>query len=158
MKEEQQVKTSVRLGIIWLVLCVPLLSQSSTEQKLDRVTIQANRLSIIAANVQLSPQQSDVFWPLYHEYRGELLGVNDRLALLIREYAANFQIMTDEKAEALLDELIRIDKDRMKLRESYVKKFKKALPSKVVMRYFQVENKLDTIINYELAAEIPLVR
>lgn len=151
-------KTSVRLGIIWLVLCVPLLSQSNTEQKLDRVTIQANRLSIIAANVQLSPQQSDVFWPLYHEYRGELLGVNDRLALLIREYAANFQIMTDEKAEALLDELIRIDKDRMKLRESYVKKFKKVLPSKVVMRYFQVENKLDTIINYELAAEIPLVR
>ena len=151
-------KTSIRLGIIWLVLCVPLLSQSNTEQKLDRVTIQANRLSIIAANVQLSPQQSDVFWPLYHEYRGELLGVNDRLALLIREYAANFQIMTDEKAEALLDELIQIDKDRMKLRESYVKKFKKVLPSKVVMRYFQVENKLDTIINYELAAEIPLVR
>jgi hypothetical protein len=122
------------------------------------VTIQANRLSIIAANVQLSPQQSDVFWPLCHEYREELLGVNDRLALLIREYAANFQIMTDEKAEALLDELIRIDKDRMKLRESYVKKFKKVLPPKVVMRYFQVENKLDTIINYELAAEIPLVR
>ena len=151
-------KTSIRLGILWLVLCVPLLSQSNTEQKLDRVTIQTNRLSIIAANIQLSPQQSDVFWPLYHEYRGELLGVNDRLALLIREYAANFQIMTDEKAEALLDELIRIDKDRMKLKESYVKKFKKVLPSKVVMRYFQVENKLDTIINYELAAEIPLVR
>ncbi len=39
-----------------------------------------------------------------------------------------------------------------------MKKFKKELSSKLVARYYQVENKLETIINYEIASTIPLAR
>ena len=43
------------------------------------------------------------------------------------------------------------------MKKGYVKKFKKVLPAKKVARYYQVENKLDAIIDVDLAREIPLV-
>jgi len=51
-----------------------------------------------------------------------------------------------------------IDKERAKIRAKYVKKFKKVLEPKNVLRFFQVENKLDAMIIAELAAEIPLAK
>jgi hypothetical protein len=47
--------------------------------------------------------------------------------------------------------------DRVKLRKSYVKKFNKVIPPKKTVRFFQIDNKLDTIIDFALAKEIPLV-
>jgi hypothetical protein len=48
--------------------------------------------------------------------------------------------------------------DENKLKRKYVKRFMKVLPAKKVLRYYQIENKLDTIINMDLAATIPLAR
>jgi hypothetical protein len=141
----------------FVVITFPLLAQT-TDQPLDSVTIRANRLSIVAENVLMKVEQSDVFWPIYHRYSREMLKINDRISLLIQDYARHYQTMTDEKAEALLAESIQIEKDRVILLESYVKEFKKVLPSKVAVRFYQVENKLDTVIQYELAAQIPLVK
>jgi hypothetical protein len=142
----------------FVVVAFPLFAQTTTEQRLDSVTIRANRLSIVAENVLTKVEQSDVFWPIYHRYSREMLKINDRIALLIQDYARHYQTMTDEKAEDLLAESIQIEKDRVMLLESYVKEFKKVLPSKVAVRFYQVENKLDTVIQYELAAQIPLVK
>jgi hypothetical protein len=49
-----------------------------------------------------------------------------------------------------------MESDRVKLQKSYVRKFDKILPSKKVFRYFQAENKIDTVINVKIAEVIPL--
>jgi hypothetical protein len=58
----------------------------------------------------------------------------------------------------MLEEVLSIKKADLKIKKKYVTKLKKVLPAKKVMRFYQLENKLDAIINYQLAAEIPLVR
>ena len=55
-------------------------------------------------------------------------------------------------------EWMSIKKHTTKLQEKYAKKFRKVLPEKKVLRYFQIENKLDLIIDSELSAAIPLAR
>jgi hypothetical protein len=42
------------------------------------------------------------------------------------------------------------------VRQKHVKIFKKLLPPVKVARFFQLENKLDAVVNYELAQSIPL--
>lgn len=37
-------------------------------------------------------------------------------------------------------------------------RFRRALPPRVVVRYFQLDNKLDAVIRAELARVIPLAR
>ena len=83
---------------------------------------------------------------------------NDRILALIEDFAASYETMTDAKAESLLKEAIAIETDELALKNSYMPKFGKVLPAKKLVQYYQVENKLKAIIDYELAEAIPLVK
>jgi hypothetical protein len=76
---------------------------------------------------------------------------------MIEDYARNYQLMTDEKASRLLDEYLTIECDRTQLFKSYMPEFRKVLSDKKVARYYQLENKIQAVINYELAKKLPLV-
>ena len=62
----------------------------------------------------------------------------------------------DAVAKKLLDQMIALDKDRWTLAQTYLPKFRKAIPELKVTRYYQVENKIRAVVNYELASSIPL--
>jgi hypothetical protein len=57
----------------------------------------------------------------------------------------------------MLQDYIKAKEDHLKVRKSYVKKFEKTLPAKKLVRFYQVENKIDAAIEFEMAKEIPLV-
>ena len=76
----------------------------------------------------------------------------------IMDYAANFQTLSDDVAKDLVDRSIGIQKDAVKLMESYLPKFSKAVGDKKTARFYQIENKIDAIVNFELAANIPLAQ
>jgi hypothetical protein len=66
--------------------------------------------------------------------------------------------MSNDKAKALLDELMKIDSLGLKLRQTYLPKFRQVLPEVRVVRYYQLENKINAALMYELAANIPLMK
>jgi hypothetical protein len=130
---------------------------SGDDLQVARSAVQAERLELIAANLNLSESEGATFWPLYREYRNALDQANDQRADLLQRYFASHETLTDEEAISLLDEHLAWEKEVLKIRTSYAKKMHKVLPGKVVARFFQIENKMDTIVEYEMASEIPLV-
>ena len=66
--------------------------------------------------------------------------------------------MTNERAKKLMDEYMTIEFSGSKLRQSYVPKFRKVLPEVKVVRYYQIENKIQAALMYELASQIPLIK
>lgn len=114
------------------------------------------RQALVAENLNLTAAQSDVFWPLYREFQAKRAPLVDRRIELLREFRDNFDGLTDEQAGGLIDGWVSLEEDIVKLRKQYVKKFRKILPEKTTLRYFQVENKLDTIIDYDLSQVTPL--
>ena len=151
---------------LFLTLCliatptgVPMvLAQGEQESvELTRAVVETNRRVIIAEAMQLTDTESQEFWPVYKKYRTEADMITERVIKMMNDYAANIGIMTDQVAQDLLDEFLDIEKARLKLKTKYVRQFNKVLPSIKVTRYFQIENKLDTIIEYDLARSVPLV-
>lgn len=143
----------------------PLFAQSSDQQvsdttgtELTRSVIQAKKKMIVAANVDLTETESQGFWPIYNNYQNETRKLNDRRLALIEDFAANYEAMTDAKSKALLEEAIAIETDELALKNSYMPKFAQVLPAKKLLQYYQVENKLKAIINYDLASAIPLAK
>lgn len=51
-----------------------------------------------------------------------------------------------------------IESPGLKLRKTYLPKFRKILPAKKVARYYQIENKIQAALYSELAVKIPLVQ
>ena len=72
------------------------------------------------------------------------------------QFRDNFDGLGEEDAAYLIDGWLSLEADIVKLRRQYVNKFRKALSEKLTLRYFQIENKLDVIIDYDLAQVIPL--
>ena len=123
-----------------------------------RAELHAERTKLVAANLPLTDEEGAKFWPIYNDYRAEVSKLDDRSLALIKDYAANYKNMTDEKAKDLLKQQMDIEKDRLNLRNSYLGKFEKVLPQKKVARYYQIERKLDASVQYEAAKAIPLVK
>lgn len=147
------------LTLLALTMTMPLMAQSQNDEiELTREMVQTERKAIVAANMVLSEAESRNFWPVYNDYVAEVRKVNDRRARLIVDYARTYENLTETQAEAFLKESIEIDKAELKVKESFLPKFRKVLTSKRVARFYQIENKLDTIIDFGIASEIPLVR
>ena len=120
--------------------------------------IRADKKLLVAENMELTDAEAKAFWPVYEQYQSELFLLRARTVKLIKDYADAYDKMTNETAKKLLDELITIESLGPKLRQAYLPKFRKVLPEVKVVRYFQIENKIQAALMYELGANIPLVK
>ena len=125
---------------------------------ITRADIQADRQAIVADSMKLTDDQATAFWPVYRDYRAELAKLGDRTVKLVTDYAANYDTLTDAQASALTTEFLSIQKDTLKVKEKFVPKFKAVLSPKLVMRFFQIVNKLDTILMIDAVDGIPLAK
>ena len=131
------------------------VSQADTEVLLDAV--RSNRKALVAVNLKLSNDEAAKFWPVYDRYQKEIGAIGDRLVAVIQDYTANFANLSDDKAMKLVDDYLAVEADRVKVRQSYVGEFAKVLPGRTLARLYQIENKMDALIRYDLAATIPVV-
>lgn len=125
---------------------------------LTRASIQLRRQAIITTVMDLTPKEAEAFWPLYREYRVEMAKVGDRVSKLLVDYAGQYDTLTDEQANQIMNEWLSIEKAKGNVKGKYVARFKKLMPARKVMRFFQADNKLDAVLNAQLAAIVPLAR
>jgi len=142
------------------VFNVSLMAQEKPADNMDivREKIQSDKKLFIAENMNLTESEAKVFWPVYENYQKDLGKLVDKAVKLIENYAANYETMTEEAAKELIDGYLAIEGERVTLMKSFLPKFRKVLPEKKVARYYQIENKIDAVVNFGLAKQIPLVK
>ena len=119
--------------------------------------IRANRKALVAVNLELSPEEAEKFWPLYDRYQKEINVSGDRMVAIVEDYTANFRELSDEKALQLMESYLAAEAERLQVRRTYLGEFAKILPGRTVARFYQIENKMDAVLRYDLAASIPVV-
>lgn len=161
MKENTRIMVLVAIltGVLALGI-VPALAQEKPAGNMQilREKISADKKLLVAANMELTESEAKGFWPVYEKYQDELFLLRTRTLRLIDDYAAAYEKMNNEIAKKLLDEFMTIDALGPKLRQAYLPKFRKVLPEVKVVRYYQIENKINAALMYDLAAKIPLIK
>ena len=142
------------------VSIVPALSQSPPADNMDivRQQIKADKKAFVAKNMQLTQAEATAFWPVYDAFQTELSALGDRSVRLVREYASNYQSLSDATAKQLTEDYLAIQRDRVALLQSYLPKFRGVLSEKKVARYYQIENKAYVVVLYDAVRQIPLVK
>lgn len=150
----------ILLAALPIALAGVIHAQTESDIATTRAALQADRQATVAANLTLTEAQAAAFWPLYREYRAEMALVGDQLQKMITTYAMayNSASVTDEQGMAITKDYLKLKKDGTDIRSKYLSKFGKVIPGKSVMRFYQIENKLDVIVDAALASEIPLVQ
>ena len=155
----RKLTTTVAWGLLFagLAFCGSASAQQERDEiEVLRSQIGADRQALIAANLNLSDAIAEKFWPIYREYHLERDGLMDRRVAILTEFRDDYMGMTAEQAEQILIDAIKLEKDINGLKDSYRKKFLKVLAPRATLRYYQIENKLDTVINFAIAGVVPL--
>lgn len=123
-----------------------------------RALLKAGREELVREEMYLTDSESAAFWPVYEQYRDEIDAVRDRQAKVISIYVEAYwgAQLSDELAEKLLKVHFLIENDLLTVEEKFVRRFRKAMPTAKVTRFYQLENKLDAEIDVALAQLIPL--
>ena len=144
-------------GLSLVIFSAPTVAQQERDViELVRAQVATNRQALVAENLGLTAEQSEVFWPMYRKFQNERAALVDRRVQILTDFRDNYGSLSNEKARQLLDDYLKYAQDMDKLTRKYVREFRKILDDKMVLRYMQIEGKIDTIIDYDLAQVVPL--
>ena len=119
--------------------------------------LKTQKVAVITEAMALEEGQSDAFWQIYRDYDYELSSLIDQRIALIKDYAASYSSMTDEKAAELAKTSFTVEMDRSKLRQKYYKQFAKEISPLVGARWLMIERTINNLMDLQIAAEMPLI-
>ena len=157
-------KKNVRVILMALLMVLGFAFTAAAQDKpaddmqIVQEKVRADKKLFVAENMQLTEAEAKSFWPVYCNYQDELFLLRSRQAKLIMDYRDNYNKMTNETAKKLMDEFMAIESLGLKLRQTYLPKFRKVLPEVKVARYYQIENKIQAVLYFDLAGKIPLMK
>jgi hypothetical protein len=133
-------------------------SGTDTDIALLRSDVQAQKTDIIGKTMQLNDTDAKAFWPLYREYANQQQTLGDQRVSVIKDYAAQYDTLTDAQADALMARMIKFNTSRIDLTAQYYPKFKKAIGAKQAAKFIQVDNRLTLVVDLQLANSVPIIQ
>ena len=155
----------IRKAAFTLVACAAIGTTYSVEAQSDHdgqqqviARIQGDKHAIVLKTLALDDAQVHAFTPIYDQYQVERKKLFDRAADLLDLYASNYDSMTDEAAKKILRQWFALRDAEVALTRKYARQFEKVLPPAKVVRFVQIENKLDTLVQLKAVESIPLAK
>jgi hypothetical protein len=134
-------------------------SSASLDQDIQmlREDVRSDRKTLTAAHMDLTADEATKFWPVYDQYIQETTKVNDARVALIKDYAANYDTISDKQAQDYMKRAADIQRGLTQLREKYVPLFEKVVSPKKTAQWYQIDRRIELLIELQLAALIPVV-
>jgi Spy/CpxP family protein refolding chaperone len=130
---------------------------SSQDVEMLRADLRSQRKEITAQNMTLTADEATKFWPIFDQYRQEAIKPNDDRWAVIKDYAANYDTMTDAQAQDYMKRSTAVDQQLLALRMKYVPMFEKVISQKKTALWYQIDRRIDLLINLQFSAAIPMV-
>jgi hypothetical protein len=135
-----------------------IISPTVTDEDIAllRQDLRAMKMQVIGQNMSLSDTEAPKFWPIYNHYVKDLQEVNNQKYALLKQYAEMWATMTDEDALIYVRHWLEADGEAQALRLKYVPVVSQVLPGKKAATFFQLDRRLNMIIDLQLFSQIPL--
>jgi hypothetical protein len=130
----------------------------SDQEQLLVSQIQTDKRAIVLSTLGLTDAEVAAFTPIYDKYQAEMKKVFTRSGEILNKYASNYDSMTDDAADDILKEAFEVREDRNDILKDYANRLGKKLPATKVLRWVQIENKLNTLIDWQMAQVVPLAK
>lgn len=148
-----------KLLFMLMMACSASAAQAQIESAVEimRSDVRTQKMQILTQAMEFTSDEAAAFWPLYREYENALATVWDKRLANIKEYAANYETMTDPLARQIIDQAFANDEAQLAVEKEYFEKIAEILPVTKAARFIQVENQLNRMIETQIGAQLPLV-
>jgi hypothetical protein len=153
-------RTALLLAVAASLLALPAqhaTAQTVTDEiEILRSLLKADRKVVVAEAMQFTDAEGTAFWPLYRDYRAGMEKLGDGIVKLVLQYSDAYPNVPEDRAEKLLKDYLALEKDLVSVRAKHLKKMTKVLSKSKVLRFAQVENRLDLAMRLQMASAVPL--
>jgi len=152
-------KNSALLMITFAMLafCPLGRAQDSIDSAIEvaRAQMQADKATILTATMNFSDKDGAGFWPIYRQYEHERSVLDDGRVAVIKEYTQKYPNLSDSDAKAMAERMFDYDSRLAALKKKYYKKFNKVLPALTVTKFFQLERRIDLLVDMQVESSLP---
>jgi xanthine/CO dehydrogenase XdhC/CoxF family maturation factor len=120
-----------------------------------RANMKADRTTLITTGMNFNDKEGAAFWPIYRQYEYERSRVDDRRAAVIKQYSQKYPTLTDADARAMAEQMLDCESRQAELKKKYYKKFNRVLPALTVTKFFQLERRVDLMMDMQVEASLP---
>jgi hypothetical protein len=153
------VTAAVMLGGFVLLNGNPARAQtfSKEDTRLFRKDLKSLKKQIVAANIELTDEEAQQFWPIYDRYTAEMAKIMDKKYEVISDYLQNYDTVTDEQADTYLLGRAAVEESLLQLRLKYIPIFRKVLSGKTAALFFQIDWRFGLVTDLQLSSQVPTV-
>lgn len=112
----------------------------------QRKNIEAQRIAFITQELNLTPDEAKVFWPVYNEYDSKRHELKKSFKNGEDFHKPDFDKLTEKEANQILDNQIIEAQKFLDLRKEYHAKFKSVLPAVKVLKLYDAEREFQKIL------------
>ena len=141
-------------GFILLGMNLSLASEKAPTS--EEATIA--RRNLVEQSLKVDPSKAGEFWPLYDKYQRELDHFRNARLELLSSMGENYDNMSESDASMLIEQRLKIERERMELLERTIKEMSHILSKRELGRFLQIELKIKAFIDAGIAEEIPIVQ
>ena len=153
---------SVLLATTVAVLTFSVLGQAQLQEisensaiEVARANSRAERSTIVGNAMRLSDKEASAFWPIYRQYEYERSTLEDSRVSVIKEYSNKYPNLTDAEAKSMAERMFEYESHLAALKKTYFKKFNKVLPALTVTKFFQLDRRIDLLVDMNLESSLP---
>jgi hypothetical protein len=143
---------------VLLACAVPLPASQYAKDALEltRQAVETQRRVLVSGALPLTDAEAAAFWPLYDAYEKERRPLDERANRLVADFVAALPALSDSQADAMMNEALKVDEERLRLRRAWRDRMAHAIPPRKLVRFFQLQNKLDSVVRADVARQVPL--
>ena len=169
MQSQMKVRNAGTIVLLFLFALAPVfigrllaasLDSNSEKKNIDvyiillRENVRQQRAQITGAVMQLSPEESKTFWPIYEEFLAALNKLNDSRIENLNTYATNYGQMTDQKMDYVMKQELNLRRQRDELLARFYERFK-PVGTETAARFLLIESQIEHIADLQLDSMLP---
>ena len=124
--------------ILLLIMVIPSVSGQVRQGNVIR-KIQAKKVAFFNEKLQLTPEESEQFWPVYNDYSNRKNLINQQRNSLMAYYIQNENNLNEKEMTETLEKILDFQRQETALMENYTNKFRQFMSDSKVIKIFVTE-------------------
>jgi hypothetical protein len=120
-----------------------------------RANMRADRTALITTGMNFNDKDGAAFWPIYQQYEYDRSRLDNARVAVIKEYGQKYPTLTDSEAKSMAEQMFEYDSRLATLKKKYYKKFNKVLPALIVTKFFQLDRRVDLLMDMNVESSLP---
>lgn len=142
--------TSTSFIILALLLQInPVNAQQKHSEKhssANRENMEAQRVAFITQELNLTPDEATVFWPVYNEYDAKRHDLKKSFRKSGDYHKTDIDKLSEKEATQILDNQIIESQKFLDLRKEYHAKYKSLLPAVKILKLYDAEREFQRML------------